>query len=56
MQVRKANRMGDHRKAKEYSEYTLCFAIGGIMFHIILVMIVITMFLMLHFIVGAFSS
>ena len=56
MQVRKANRIGDLHEAKKYSEYTLCFSIGGIVFHIILALMVITLFLMLHYIAGAFDS
>lgn len=56
VQVRKANRIGDLHEAKKYSEYTLCFFIGGIVFHFILALMVITMFLMLHYIAGTFDS
>lgn len=52
LQVRKANRIGDLHEAKKLSEYTLCFSIGGIVFHIILALMVIMMFLMLHYIAG----
>ena len=55
VQVRKANRIGAHYDAKKYSEYTVCFAVSGIIFHIILVLVVITVFLMLHFIAGVFG-
>ena len=54
LQVRKANRIGDHYDAKKYSEYTICFAVSGIIFHIILVLVVITVFLMLHYVADVF--
>ena len=56
LQVKKANQIGDQHTAKKYSEYTLCFSIGGIVFHIILVLIVIMTFLLLHFVAGVFGS
>ena len=55
VQVRKANRTGRVQDAETYSEYTLCFSIGGIIFHIALVLIVITAFLLLHLVGRVFD-
>ena len=56
LQVQRDNLKRRYDDAKKHSEYVMCLNITGIIFHILIVLAVITTFLVLHFVFGVFNQ